>query len=93
MIPQSLKWSVNPFLVGGFLLALGCLAAGAGLQIKSRATERHRDRLYVLKRRGEDLPAEDPPRVASVLQYVGGAVAFIGVVVLVAAWTSAAGQS
>ncbi len=93
MIPQSLKSSVNLYLVGGFILAVGGLLAGAGFQIKSRAAERHRDRLYVLQRRGEDPPAEEPPRLASILEYVGAAVAFVGVVVLVAAWTSAAGQS
>jgi hypothetical protein len=93
MIPQSLKSSVSLFLVGGFVVALGVLVAGVGFQIKSRAAERHLDRLYVLRRRGEDPPAEEPPRFASILEYVGGAVAFIGVVVLVAAWTSSAGQS
>jgi hypothetical protein len=93
MIPQSLKSSVSLFLVGGFIVALGVLVAGVGFQIKSRAAERRRDRLYVLQRRGEDLPAEEPSKLATYLEYVGGAVAFIGVVLLVAAWTSSAGQS
>lgn len=93
MIPQSLKWSLNPFAVGGFIVAVGCLVAVVGFQIKDKAAERHRNQLYVLRRRGEDLPADDPPKLASILEYVGGGIAFIGIVILVAAWTSSAGQN
>ncbi len=93
MIPESLNWPINAFLMGGAVLAVGCLAALAGLLIKSRNSERHRDQLYVRRKRGEELPPEDPPRIATTLQYVGGAISFIGVVILVAAWSSAAGQN
>jgi hypothetical protein len=93
MIPTS-KYSAGAFVVGGIVLLLGGLIATIGTQIKSRHAERHRNRLYVLEIRGEQLPSEDPPpRVALVLQYVGMGVAFVGVVVLVAAWTSLPGQN
>jgi hypothetical protein len=93
MIPTSSS-SVGAFVVGGIVLLLGGLIATVGEQIKSRHAERHRNLRYVLERRRERLPPEEPPpRVARVLQYVGLAVAFVGVVVLVAAWTTSPGQN
>jgi hypothetical protein len=92
MIPESLNWPVNAYLMGGAVLAAGCLAALAGLLVRSRNSERHRDQLYVRRKRGEEPPPEEPPRIAAILQYVGGGIVFVGMVILVAAWSSAAGQ-
>ncbi len=93
MIPESLNWPVNPFLLGGIVLFVGCVIGVIGAQIKSRSVERHKNQLYVKRKRGEDLPLDDPPKIAAVLEYLGGAVAIIGIVILLAAWSSTPGQS
>jgi hypothetical protein len=93
MIPQSLHWPVNPFLTGGIIVLVGCVLFVIGAQIKRGNIERHRDRQYVKDRRGEDLPLGDPPKIAGLLEYLGGAVAFIGVTILVLAWSATAGQN
>lgn len=92
MIP-TLNSPVSPYLVGGIVLAIGALLGAIGARTRIRHSELRRDRLYVTRRRGEELPPEEPPRLAVVLQYAGVAVAFVGIVVLVAAWSTAAGQS
>jgi len=93
MIPESLNWPVNPYLLGGIAVLVGCLIGIAGARIKSKNVERHRNQLYVKRKRGEDLPLEDPPKIATALEYLGGAVIVVGIAVLVAAWSSTPGQS
>jgi hypothetical protein len=93
MIPESLNSSTGLFVVGGVVLAIGCLIAAVGAVIGSRHAERDRDQRYVRRKRGEDLPAVEPPQAVRALEYLGGAVALIGIVVLVAAWTLTPGQS
>jgi hypothetical protein len=93
MLPDSANWPINPFLVGGILLAVGCLLLVFGAQINHRREESSRDELYVRRKRGEELPPEEPPRIAILLGCLGGAAVAIGLVLLVAAWTLLPGQS
>jgi hypothetical protein len=93
MIPESLHWPVNPYLLGGVAVVVGCVVGLVGAQIKSRNNERHKNQLYVRRKRGEDLALEDPPKIATVMEYLGGAVIVIGIMVLLAAWSLTPGQS
>lgn len=93
MVPESLNWPFNPYLAGAIVLCLGLLAAAIGAQIKRRTLERHRNEVYVRRRRGEEVLPDEPPRLAGVLLYAGGAVGALGIVILVLAWTLTPGQS
>lgn len=93
MLPESLNWPVNPFLIGAIVLAIGCLVAAVGATIKSRNAERDLDQRYVREKRGEALPPTEVPKIVGVLVYLGGAVGALGIVILVLAWTLLPGQS
>jgi hypothetical protein len=93
MISESQSRSTILYVAGGIVLAIGCVIAAIGFLIQSRNAERYLDQQYVRRKRGEELPPTAPPKVARVLGYLGGAVAFIGIVILVAAWTLTPGQS
>jgi len=93
VIPETLHWPIDPYLLGALVLALGLAIGITGLQIKRGSAERRRDRLYAERRRGEEPPPAAPQQAATVLEYLGAAVAFLGVVVLMLAWSSSAGQS
>lgn len=93
MLPESLNWPVDPFLVGAIVLAIGCLVAAVGTTIKSRNAERDLDQRYVREKRGEELPPAEVPKIVRVLVYVGGGIGALGIVILVLAWTLVPGQS
>jgi hypothetical protein len=93
MLPESLNWPINPFLIGAIVLAIGCLIAAVGATIKSRNVERELDQRYVRRKRGEELPPAEVPKIAGALLYAGGAVGALGIVILVLAWTLLPGQS
>lgn len=93
MIPENVDASQVLYIVGGVILAIGIVAGVAGLLIKRRLEEEHRDERYVRERRGEEVTEAETPRIAAVLQYAGVAIVAIGIVVLVAGWTVAPGQT
>jgi protein-S-isoprenylcysteine O-methyltransferase Ste14 len=93
MISESQSRSTILFVAGGIVLVAGCAIAAIGLVIQSRNAERYLDQQYVRRKRGEELPPTDPPGMVRVLEYLGGAVAFVGIVILVAAWTLTPGQT
>lgn len=93
MIPDHADSSQVLYVIGGVILAIGIVAGVAGLLIKSRLEEHRRDERYVRERRGEEVADAEPPRIASLLQYAGIAIVAIGIVVIVAGWTVAPGQS
>jgi hypothetical protein len=92
MVHESLDSAHAFYTVGGILLVIGIVAAAAGTLIKRRLEEAHRDERYVRERRGEEVAATEPPRIAGVLQYAGFAVGGIGLVILVIGWTVAPGK-
>lgn len=93
MIPETVDSSGGFYLIGTIILAIGVLAGLAGTLIKRRLEEAHRDERYVRERRGESVEPIDPPRIAGLLQYSGIAISAIGIVIIVAGWTLAPGQS
>ena len=93
MIPGNVDSSQGLYVIGTIILVIGIAAAVAGLLIKRRLEEEHRDERYVRERRGEEVVEADPPRIAGLLQYAGVAIVAIGIVVLVAGWTVAPGQT
>ena len=93
MIPDHADSSQVLYVIGGVILAIGIVAGVAGLLIKSRLEERLRDERYVRERRGEEVAEVESPRIASLLQYAGVTIVAIGIVVIVAGWTVAPGQS
>jgi hypothetical protein len=93
MIPDNVDSSKGLYVIGGLIVAIGIVAGVAGLLIKSRLEESRRDERYVRERRGEEIPEAESPRIASLLQYAGVTIVAIGIVVLVAGWTVAPGQS
>jgi hypothetical protein len=93
MLPESLNWPIDPFLVGAVVLAIGCLVAASGATIKSRNAERDLDQRYVRQKRGEALPPTEVPKIVGVLVYLGGGIGALGIVILVLAWTLLPGQS
>lgn len=93
MIPDHVDSSQGLYVIGGLILAIGIVAGVAGLLIKSRLEEQQRDERYVRERRGEEVSEVESPRIAALLQYAGVAIVAIGIVVLVAGWTVAPGQS
>jgi ABC-type Fe3+ transport system permease subunit len=93
MIFENVDASQVLYVIGAAVLAIGVIAGVAGLLIKRRLEEEHRDERYVRERRGEKVAQVEPPRIAGLLQYAGVAIVAIGIVVLVAGWTVAPGQS
>jgi hypothetical protein len=93
MIPENVDSSQGLYLIGTIILVIGIVAGVAGLLIKRRVEEEHRDERYVRERRGEEVAQADLPRIAGLLQYAGVAIVAFGIVVLVAGWTVAPGQS
>ena len=93
MIPGNVDSSQGLYVIGTIILVIGIAAAVAGLLIKRRLEEEHRDERYVRERRGEEVVEAEPPRIAGLLQYAGVAIVAIGIVVLVAGWTVAPGQT
>jgi hypothetical protein len=93
MIPENVDSSQGLYLIGAVILVIGIVAGVAGLLIKRRLEEEHRDERYVRERRGEEVAEAELPRVATVLQYAGVAIVALGIIVLVAGWTVAPGQT
>jgi hypothetical protein len=93
MIPENVDSSQGLYVIGSIVLVIGIVAAVAGLLIKRRLEEDHRDERYVRERRGEQVAQVETPRVAVLLQYAGVAIVGIGILVLVAGWTVAPGQT
>lgn len=93
MIPETVDSSQGFYFLGGVILVIGILAGLAGTLIKRRLEEAHRDERYVRERRGEDVAQVEPPRIAGLLQYAGVAIGAIGIVLLLAGWTLAPGQT
>lgn len=93
MIPETVNSSQAFYLVGTVILVIGVLAGLAGTLIKRRLEEEHQDERYVRERRGESVEPIEPPRIAGLLQYAGVAISAIGIVIIVAGWTLAPGQS
>lgn len=92
MIPENVS-AQTLYVVGAIVLAIGIVVGGAGILIRRRLEEDHRDERYVRERRGEEVAEVESPRVARLLQYVGVAIVLVGIVVLVAGWTVTPGQS
>jgi hypothetical protein len=92
MIPEHLSWQ-GLYAVGAIVLAIGLVVAAAGILIRRRLEEDHRDERYVREHRGEEVAQVESPRVARLLQYAGVAIVLVGIVALVAGWTVAPGQS
>jgi hypothetical protein len=93
MIPETVDSSQGLYVLGTIILVIGIVAAAAGTLIKRRLEEDHRDERYVRERRGEEVVPQEPPRIAGLLQYAGAAIVGVGILVLVAGWTVAPGQS
>ncbi|HVX31615.1 MAG TPA: hypothetical protein VHA80_00615 [Solirubrobacterales bacterium] len=93
MIPEHVDSSQGFYVVGAIIVVIGIVAGVAGLLIKRRLEEEHRDERYVRERRGEEVARVESPRIARVLEYAGVAIVAIGIVVLVAGWTVAPGQT
>ena len=93
MIPGSSESSKVLYVLGTVVLLIGVAAFAAAALIKRRIEEDHRDERYVRERRGEEVGPTKAPRIASVLQYAGVGIAAVGVLLLVAGWTLAPGQS
>ncbi len=93
MIPESVDSHQTFYLLGTIVLIIGVVAALASLAIRRRLEEEHRDERYVRERRGEDVAPLEHPRIVGVLQYAGLSIAALGILLLVAGWTLAPGQS
>jgi uncharacterized membrane protein len=93
MIPEHVDSSQGLYVIGTIILVIGILAGVAGTLIKRRLEEEHRDERYVREQRGEQVTRAEPPRIAGLLQYSGAVIVAVGIVVLVAGWTVAPGQS
>ncbi len=93
MIPGNADSSQTLYVIGTIVLVIGILAAAAGTLIKRRLEEEHRDERYVRERRGEEVAPAEPPRIAGVLQYAGVTIVGVAILILVAGWTVAPGQS
>ena len=92
MVHESLDSAHGLYAIGAVILILGIIGAVAGSLIKRRLDEEHRDERYVRERRGEEVAAAEPPRIANLLQYSGFVLGAIGIVVLIIGWTVAPGK-
>jgi hypothetical protein len=92
MVHESLDSAHGLYAIGGVILILGIVAAVAGSLIKRRLEEENRDERYVRERRGEEVVANEPPRIAHLLQYAGFALGGIGIIILIIGWTVAPGK-
>ena len=92
MVHESLDSAHAFYVLGAILLVIGIAAAAAGTLIKRRLEEAHRDERYARERRGEEVTATEPPRIAGVLQYAGAAVGGLAIIILVMGWTVAPGK-
>jgi hypothetical protein len=92
MVPESLDSAQGLYFIGTIVLIIGIVAGAAGLLIKRRLEEEHRDERYVREKRGEEVAEADPPRIATLLQYAGVSVIGLGIVVLIIGWTVAPGK-
>jgi hypothetical protein len=92
MVHESLDSAHGFYAVGAVILVIAILAAAVGTLIKRRLEEAHRDERYVRERRGEEVAAVETPRIATLLQYAGVALAGIGIIVLIIGWTVAPGK-
>jgi hypothetical protein len=93
VIPESVDSSQGLYVLGTIVLIVGIVAAAAGMLIKRRVEEEHRDERYVRERRGEEVEPAEPPRIAGLLQHTGAGIAAIGILLIVAGWTLAPGQT
>lgn len=93
MIPENIDSSQGFYLIGAVILVIGIAAAVAGTLINRRLEEEHRDERYVRERRGEEVAQVESPRIAGLLRYSGAVIVALGIVILVAGWTVAPGQS
>ncbi len=93
MIPGSADSSKGLYVLGTIVLLIGVVAVAASALIRRRLDEAHRDERYVRERRGEEIGPVEAPRIAGVLQYAGLGIAAVGVLLLVAGWTLAPGQT
>jgi hypothetical protein len=93
VIPESVDSSQAFYIAGAVILVLGVLAGLAGVLIKRRLEEDHRDERYVRERRGEDVAEAELPRLVGLLQYAGVGMTALGIVVIVAGWTLAPGTT
>jgi hypothetical protein len=93
MIPENVDSSQFLYAIGAVVLMIGVIAGVAGLLIMRRLEEEHRDERYVREQRGEDVGRPELPRSARVLQYAGVTIVAVAIVILVAGWTVAPGQS
>ncbi len=93
MIPETVDSSQGFYAIGTVLLVIGVVAGLAGSLIKRRLDEAHRDERYVRERRGEGIAPTEPPRIATVLQYAGIGIGAVGIVLILAGWTLAPGQT
>ena len=93
MIPENVDSSQGLYVIGTIILLIGIVAAVTGMLIRRRLEEEHRDERYVRERRGEEAAQVEPPRIAGLLQYAGVTIVAIGILVLVAGWTVAPGQT
>jgi hypothetical protein len=93
VIPESVDSSQAFYIAGTVILVIGVFAGLAGLLIKRRLEEEHRDERYVRERRGEQVAEAEPPRLVGLLQYAGVGLTALGIVVLVAGWTLAPGTT
>jgi hypothetical protein len=93
VIPESVDSSQAFYIAGTVILVLGALAGLAGVLIKRRLEEEHRDERYVRERRGEQVAEAEPPRFVGLLQYAGVALAALGIIVIIAGWTLAPGTT
>jgi Ca2+/Na+ antiporter len=93
MIPEHIDSSQGFYVIGAIIVAIGVVAGVVGLLIKRRLEEDARDERYVRERRGEAVVQAEPPRIAVLLEYAGVAIVVVGIVILVAGWTVAPGQT
>jgi Ca2+/Na+ antiporter len=93
MIPESIDSAKSLYVLGSIILVIGLIAGVAGTLIKRRLEEDHRDERYVRERRGEVVAESETPRIANLLRYAGVTIVGIGILVLVAGWTVAPGQT
>ncbi|HEX4308109.1 MAG TPA: hypothetical protein VHZ54_18880 [Solirubrobacterales bacterium] len=93
MIPENIDSSQGFYLIGAVILVIGIVAFVTGTLINRRLEEEHQDERYVRERRGEELAQVESPRVARLLRYSGTVIVAIGIVILVAGWTVAPGQT